>query len=99
MFKKAERLNLERTTDQISKNLVHKVLGRRGERIFRQVELRDNEKVNEEGRVVFLEQGLGREGEGRYQRRGEKRGNRSPGTSPPARRVFGGRRGEAGEGS
>ena len=90
MFRKAQRLNLERTTAEISKNLVHKVLGRRGERVLRQVELRQTEMVSEEGRVVLREQGEGR-GERGSQQRGEKRGNRSPGSSPPARRRVGGR--------
>ena len=41
MFKRAEKLNLERSSEMISKNLCHKVLGRRGERVLRQVELRE----------------------------------------------------------
>ena len=52
MFKQAERNNLARTEDQASKNLASKVLGKRGERVLRTVELRDYETINEEGRVV-----------------------------------------------
>ena len=85
MFKKAENLNRERSADQISKNLVHKVLGRRGERVLRQVELRDKERVNELGRVVLAEdprvQGTNQQ---------KRAASRSPGHTPPARRGFGG---------
>ena len=35
MFKKAEQQNLGRSREEISKNLVSKVLGRRGERVIR----------------------------------------------------------------
>ena len=86
MFKRAERLNLDRTSEQVTKNLVYKVLGRRGERVLRQVEMREGETVNEQGRVVTQEVA---EQQSREQR---KRGaSRSPGHSPPARRGFGGR--------
>ena len=95
MFRRAEKLNLDRNSEQVSKNLVYKVLGRRGERVFRQVELRERETVNTEGRVVMLEQEVGRDSSS--PRRGEKRTQRSPGNSPPARRAFGGRRGTTGE--
>ena len=56
MFKRAEKLNLERSSDMISKNLCHKVIGRRGERVLRQVEMRENEAVNEAGKVVNKEE-------------------------------------------
>ena len=52
MFKKAEESNLNRNREEAEKNLVWKVVGRRGERILRQYELREDEKINEEGRVV-----------------------------------------------
>ena len=52
LFKKASENNLPRSTDDVAKKLVWKVLGRRGERILRQLEFRDGEEVNEEGRVV-----------------------------------------------
>ena len=85
MFKKAEELNLARSRDDQSKNLVHKVLGRRGERVLRQVELRTGEIISPEGRVVV---------EGEEEGRKRKRQNSSQGTgqSPPARRVRAGRR-------
>ena len=52
MYKKAEQSNLRRSEDDIAKNLVWKVVGRRGERLLRQYELRDFEEINQEGRVV-----------------------------------------------
>ena len=52
MFKEAERANLARTADQRSKNLASKVVGRRGERLIRIVELREDEELSEEGRVM-----------------------------------------------
>jgi len=60
MFRQAEKNNLERTEEQISKNLVHKVLGKRGERVSRLVELRDNEELNAEGRVMRRQSGMAR---------------------------------------
>ena len=86
MFNRAEKLNLERSPEKISKNLVHKVLGRRGERVLRQVELRDREMVNEQGKVVDIEQG-----EDFRTNMGKRGATRSPGNSPPSRRRFGGR--------
>ena len=86
MFKRADKLNLERTSDQVSKNLVHKVLGRRGERILRQVELRENEVVNDQGRVVTQDLAAAQDRENR-----KRAASRSPGQSPSARRGFGGR--------
>ena len=83
MFKKAEELNLVRSTEEQSKNLVHKVLGRRGERVLRQVELRPGEVISQEGRVMM---------EGEEDGRKRKRQNSAPGQSPPARRVRAGRR-------
>ena len=69
-----------------------KVLGRRGERVLRQVELRESEEVNQEGKVVLIGRGLDRAAEGNSSvRRGEKRSQRSPGNSPPARRRVAGR--------
>ena len=44
--------NLARSHDEVSKNLLWKVVGRRGERMLRQYELQDNEEINREGRVV-----------------------------------------------
>ena len=87
MFRKAEKLNRERSDDQISKDLVHKVLGRRGERVLRQVELRDKETVNELGKVVLMEDSRGQEADQR-----KRAASRSPGQTPPARRGFGGSR-------
>ena len=83
MFKQAEELNLARSTEEKSKNLVHKVLGRRGERVLRQVELRPGEIVSQDGRVMM---------EGEEEGRKRKRQNSGPGQSPPARRVRAGRR-------
>ena len=65
MFKKAEELNLARSREDQAKNLVHKVLGRRGERVLRQVELRLGESVSQEGKVVMA--GMG----DRQERRGD----------------------------
>ena len=52
MLKKSEESNLARSHDEVSKNLLWKVVGRRGERMLRQYELQDNEEINREGRVV-----------------------------------------------
>ena len=89
MFKRAEEQNLARNTEEQAKNLGWKVLGRRGERILRQIELRQGEIINTEGKVVLrtgegqdMARGLGQ------MLRGEKRPH-SPGSTPPAR---GGRR-------
>jgi len=87
MFRKAEKLNLDRTSEQVSKNLVHKVLGRRGERVLRQVELRENEAVNDQGRVVPQDLASAQDRENR-----KRAASRSPGQSPSARRGFGGRK-------
>ena len=91
MFQKAEQQNLRRTREEVSKNLVSKVLGRRGERVLRLVELRQDETINEQGRVVRK----GTEGTEMGQRNslaetGHKRQS-SPGISPPARRRWAGR--------
>lgn len=87
MFKRAEDQNLERSIDEQTKNLCWKVLGRRGERVLRQVEMRREEIINGEGRVVL--RGQGTDGQGRGDR--DKR-PLSPGNTPPARRGgrFGG---------
>ena len=79
MFKRAEERNLARSTEEKSKNLCHKVLGRRGERVIRVVEMREEEMINEEGKVVLKEE----------RNRGDQERNkrsRSPGSTPPARR-------------
>ena len=83
MFKTAEELNLARTAEDQSKNLVHKVLGKRGERVLRQVQLRPGEVINEEGKVIL---------EGEEEGRKRKRQNSPQGISPAARRVRTGRR-------
>ena len=62
-----EELNLARSREDQAKNLAHKVLGRRGERILRQVELRPEESVSQEGKVVVA----GREE--RQEKRGDKK--------------------------
>ena len=53
MFKKAAESNLKQINDEVAKNLVRKVMGRRGARILRQNELQHDEEINEEGRVVL----------------------------------------------
>ena len=58
MFKKAEELNLTRSAEEQAKNLVHKVLGKRGERVLRQVQLRPGEVISQEGKVIMEEEGL-----------------------------------------
>ena len=90
MFKRAEEQNLARNTEEQAKNLGWKVLGRRGERILRQIELRQGEIINTEGKVVLrtgegqdMARGLGQ------MLRGEKRPH-SPGSTPPARGGFAG---------
>ena len=50
MYRKADKSNLDRNHDQVSKNIFFKVLGKRGDRVLWQVELRQNEKVTEEGK-------------------------------------------------
>ena len=80
MFKKAEELNLARSRDDQSKNLVHKVLGRRGERVLEQVELRIGETINTEGKVVM-------EGDEEGRKRKRQNSSQGSGQSPPARRV------------
>ena len=82
MFKRAEAQNLARNNDEQSKNLCWKVIGRRGERVLRQVELRHEEMVNTEGKVVLKSQ----EGSpGQRQRQWAEKRPRSPGSTPPAR--------------
>ena len=85
MFKKAEERNLARSAEEQSKNLCHKVLGRRGERVIRVVEMREEEMINEEGKVVLKEERNREDTHPRDQER-NKRG-RSPGSTPPARRT------------
>ena len=90
MFRKAEMRNLQRSSDEQSKNLCHKVIGKRGERVLRVVELREREFINQEGKVVMMDQDQEgfRAAQSRDQLRGKKRSpSRSPGTSPPARRA------------
>ena len=53
MFKKAAESNLKQINDEVAKNLVWKVMGRRGARIIRQNELQHEKEINEEGRVVL----------------------------------------------
>jgi hypothetical protein len=74
MFKKAEAKNLSRSVEEISKNLCWKILGKKGERVMRQLEMRQDEVINGEGKVVPRGQG-----------EREKRPH-SPGNSPPAKR-------------
>ena len=81
MFKKAEERNLNRTRDEQSKNLCHKVIGKRGERVLRVLELREDEIIDQEG------QSRNSKGQSREEERGKKRSpSRSPGATPPARR-------------
>ena len=90
MFKQAEQSNLKRSGDQVAKNLVNKVLGRRGERVLRVVEMREDEEINETGRVVRKGTTWVRGPNPTTQKRGRE-GVSSPGRSPPAtRRKFGG---------
>ena len=82
MFKRAEAQNLARNNDEQSKNLCWKVIGRRGERVLRQVELRHDEMVNTEGKVVLKSQ----EGSpGQRQRQWAEKRPRSQGSTPSAR--------------
>ena len=76
MFRRSEEQNLARTVQEQSKNLCWKVIGRRGERVMRQVEIRQDEMINTEGKVVLRSSGTQK-----LQR--EKR-PRSPGSTPPA---------------
>ena len=81
MFKKTEARNLSRTNDEVSKNLCWKVLGKKGERVLRQLDMRQDEVINMEGKVVLR-------GQENTQRRGGDREKRlrSPGSTPPAMR-------------
>ena len=67
MFKKAEMRNLQRSADEQAKNLCHKVIGKRGERVLRLVELRQNEFINQEGKVVLRDKEGGRSTQSRDQ--------------------------------
>jgi hypothetical protein len=97
MFKRAEERNLTRSTEEQAKNLCHKVLGRRGERVIRVVELREWEMISGEGKVIHKEesdrgtnQPTGQErSRGATQSTGQesRKRSRSPGTTPPARRT------------
>ena len=84
MFAKAEQSNRERSQADISKNLVWKVVGRRGERMLRQYELRDGEEISEEGRVVR------RKYETSQDRTSKRQLSPQTGHSLPARRQWGG---------
>ena len=53
IFKKTAESNPKQSNDEVAKNLVWKVMGRRGAKILRQNELQHNEEINEEGRVVL----------------------------------------------
>ena len=87
MFKKSQERNLNRTFDEQAKNLCHKVIGKKGERVLRVLELRQDEIINQEGRVILRGQERNSPTQSREQERGQKRSpNRSPGVSPPARR-------------
>ena len=77
MFRRAEEQNMERNHQEVSKNLCWKVLGRRGERVLRQVELRQDEMISTEGKVVRRSSGV-------QELQRDKRA-RSPGSTPPAR--------------
>ena len=79
MFKRAEERNLTRSGEEQAKNLCHKVLGRRGERVMRVVEMKEDEVINEVGKVVPRE-------ERQHRDQGRKR-SRSSGATPPARRT------------
>ena len=68
-----------RSTEEQSKNLCHKVFSRRGEMAIRVVEMREEEMINKDGKVVL------KEVVNREQQERAKRG-RSPGSTPPARR-------------
>ena len=76
-------MDLKWATDYIeqSKNLCHKVIGKRGERVLRVVELREREFINHEGKVVMMDQDQEgfRAAQSRDQLRGKKR---SPSRSP-----------------
>ena len=54
------------------KNLCHKVIGKRGERVLRVLELREDEVINQEGIVVLRGQGRDSTGQSRDQGRGKK---------------------------
>ena len=89
MFKKAEQQNLSRSREEVSKNLVSKVLGRRGERVLRLVEMRQDEIIYEQARVVRR----GSEGTEFGEERGHKRQHSPAGNTPPARRGWAGGQG------
>ena len=75
LHKRARDLNIALSQDEVTKNGVWKVLGRRGERSLLRKELRQGESLTEEGKVVWDKQ-----------RPGSKR-DRSPanGMSPSGR--------------
>ena len=86
LFEQTERNNLTRSDEQVSKNLANKVIGKRGERVLRLVELRRNEEINEAGRVVKV----GAAASGPRQESGtsgvSNKWPRSPGYTPEANR-------------
>ena len=100
MFRKAEQHKLSRNSDEVSKNLVSKVLGRRGERVLRVVEMRQEENINKQGRVVRKGMEGGRWGTRQYFGRDQPTAVRgqtskrqcSPGSSQIARRGWSGER-------
>ena len=84
MFKRAEERNLTRSTEEQAKNWCHKVLGRRGERVIRVVELREGEMISREGKVILKDERS--RGATQSTDQESRKRSHSPGTTPPARR-------------
>ena len=96
MYKQAEERNLDRTTEEKTKNLAWKVIGRRGERTLRLVELWEEEEVSTDGKVRRKEEDV----EGQWEAARKRRRGGSGASSPGSIRIskaarFWGRRQDA----
>ena len=97
LYRQGEVKNLARSAEEISKNLAWKVIGRRGERTLRQVELWEEEEVTLEGKVKRREEQQEGQWEAARKRRRGGSGSKSPGSTRAAKTArFGGRGLEAG---
>ena len=92
LYKQGEEKNLSRSTDQKSKNMAWKVIGRRGERSLKLVEMWEEEEVTVEGKVKRKEGHQEGQWEAARKRRRGGSGSKSPGSTRVAKTArFGGR--------
>ena len=92
LYKQSEEKNLSRSNEEKTKNLAWKVIGRRGERSLRLVELWEEEEVTAKGKVKRKEEHQDGQWEAARKRRRGGSGSKSPGSNTVAKTArFGGR--------